>query len=275
MAQLLTPLTLRELTIRNRIGMSPMCMYSSEDGFAGDWHFAHYAARAVGGAGLILTEAAAVDPVGRISPQDLGMWKDAHIPGLQRITRFLRDHGATPGIQLAHAGRKASTRRPWEREGSAPLVSPDEGGWQPVAPSPIAYAEEYAVPEELSCNRITDIVAMFRAAAERSAAAGFQVAEIHAAHGYLLHSFHSPLTNHRQDQYGGSLVNRVRLTREVIRAVREVWPDNMPLLVRISAKDWAEGGWDIDDSVAAARLFKDDGADMIDCSSGGTVPHQR
>ncbi|AFG36591.1 NADH:flavin oxidoreductase/NADH oxidase [Spirochaeta africana] len=276
MAVLFEPLVLRGLSLRNRIGMSPMCMYSCDNGMATDWHLAHYGSRAAGGAGLILTEATAVAPVGRISPQDLGIWCDDQIAGLRRIAALVRAQGAAAGIQLAHAGRKASTRRPWEREPGVPaLVLPPDGGWQPVGPSALPYSAGYGQPAPLSQEQIGEVVAAFRAAAVRAHAAGFQIAEIHAAHGYLLHSFHSPLANTRTDRYGGSLENRIRITREVIRAVREVWPADMPLMVRISASDWVEGGWTIGDSVAAARLFKADGADLIDCSSGGTVPEQQ
>ena len=276
MAYLFQPFTLRELTLRNRIGMSPMCMYSCRDGMATDWHLAHYGSRAAGGAGLILTEATAVEPRGPISPNDLGIWKDEHIPPLRRIADLVRSQGTAAGMQLAHAGRKASTRRPWERhEGAASRVPPEEGGWQPVAPSAVPYSGDYALPSELDADGIGQVVRDFRSAAERALQAGFQTVEVHAAHGYLLHSFHSPLANKRSDSYGGSLENRIRLTRQVIRAVREVWPADWPVLVRISASDWVEGGWTIRDSVAAATFFKQDGADLIDCSSGGTVPEQK
>lgn len=271
--RLFAPLEIRGVRFRNRIACSPMCMYSCEacDGMANDWHFVHLASRAVGGAGLVFTEATAVEARGRISPQDLGLWDDRQIEPLLRITRFLRAHGAVPGIQLAHAGRKGSTYRPWEpRRGAVP---PGDGGWIPVAPSPLRFAEGYAEPEPLDRAGITQVVAAFRAAAARALEAGFQAVEIHSAHGYLLHQFLSPLSNRRADEYGGSLENRMRIVLEVADAVREVWPERYPLFVRISATDWAEeGGWDIEQSVALARALKSRGVDVIDCSSGGNLP---
>lgn len=247
-----------------------MCQYSSVDGFANDWHLVHLGSRAVGGAGLIITEATAVSPEGRITPDDLGIWSDAHIPELTRITTFIRQQGSVAGIQLAHAGRKASHRRPWE--GGTPIAPTEERGWQTVAPSPIPFAEGSPVPTELDDAGLQKIRDDFRVAAERSLAAGFSVIEIHAAHGYLLHEFLSPLSNHRTDAYGGSFDNRVRLLLEVVRTVRSVWPDELPLFVRISATDWTEGGWTADDSVALARLLKPEGVDVVDCSTGGNVP---
>lgn len=273
MSSLFAPLSLRSLTLRNRIGVSPMCQYSSEDGFAHDWHLVHLGAFATGGAGLVLTEATAVLPEGRISPQDLGIWKDEHLPALRRITDFVRAHGAVVGIQLAHAGRKASTRRPWESGGTVP---PDEGGWENVmAPSAIPFNEHYPLPHELDLAGIARVTDAFAVAAQRALDAGFQVAELHAAHGYLLHEFMSPLSNTRTDAYGGSFDNRVRLTLEVARAVRNVWPDELPLIVRVSATDWAEGGWDIEQSVRLAVLLREIGVDLIDTSSGGLASHQR
>lgn len=270
---LFSPLTIRDLTLRNRVGVSPMCQYCSTDGFANDWHLVHLGAFAVGGAGLVFTEAAAVLPEARISPQDLGLWKDDHLPMLRRITDFIHAQGAASGIQLAHAGRKASTRRPWEGTGA---VSPDEGGWLDVmAPSAIPFAPEYPSPHELTLDGIARVVDGFRDAARRAVAAGFQVAEVHAAHGYLLHEFLSPLANHRTDVYGGSLENRTRLALEVLDAVRDVWPAGAPVFVRISATDWAPGGWDVDESVQLARWLREHGADVIDCSSGGLVPGVR
>ena len=260
---------LRGVTLRNRIVVSPMCQYSSEDGFAGEWHFVHLGSRAVGGAGLILTEATAVSPVGRISPQDLGLWKDEHIAPLARIVRFMDQHGAVAGIQLAHAGRKASTARPWEGEGS---VTPAQGGWTPEAPSPLPFSDSYPVPQALDEAGVSRVIRQFADATARAHAAGFRVVELHAAHGYLLHEFLSPLTNQRNDRYGGSFEGRVRLVREVVRAVRERWPQELPLLVRISASDWTEGGWTVEDSVALSRVLVQDGADLIDCSSGGIAP---
>lgn len=269
MAALFTPLTLRGVTLRNRIGVSPMCQYSSEDGFANDWHLVHLGQFAVGGAGLVLTEATAVVPEGRISPQDLGLWSDAHVPGLARIARFLEAQGAVPGIQLAHAGRKASTRRPWEGTGAVP---PDKGGWAPVvAPSAVPFAPDYPPTDALSPDGVAAVVDAFRAAAERAVAAGFRVIEIHAAHGYLLHEFLSPLANRRTDAYGGPLPHRARLVREVAEAVRAVSPEEMPLFVRLSATDWAEGGWTPEESVQLALWLKAAGVDLIDVSSGGLV----
>lgn len=274
MSALFSPLDLRSLTLRNRIGVSPMCQYSSHDGFATDWHLVHLGAFATGGAGLVISEAMAVTPEGRISPQDLGIWDDAHVPMLQRITAFCRAQGAVMGIQLAHAGRKASTRRPWEQPGGAVPVS--EGGWDNVmAPSAVPFAPNYPSPHALSPNGIAQVVAAFRAAAQRALDAGFQVAELHAAHGYLLHEFLSPIANQRTDEYGGSFENRVRLLLEVTDAVRAVWPAELPIIVRISATDWAEGGWTVDESVQLAMLLKTRGVDMIDCSSGGLAAHQQ
>lgn len=266
---LFTPISLRGLELRNRVAVSPMCQYSSEDGFASDWHLVHLGSRAVGGAGLVITEAAAIEPRGRISPFDLGLWKDEHIPALARITRFIADRGAAAGIQLAHAGRKASTARPWE---GGNRLAPAQGGWLPVAPSPVPFSPDDPAPEELTISGIRAIVAAFAAAARRALDAGFQVVEIHAAHGYLLHEFLSPLSNRRTDVYGGSFENRIRLCCEVAAAVREVWPDRLPLFVRVSATDWAEGGWDVEECVALAVRLKGLGVDLIDCSSGGLVP---
>jgi 2,4-dienoyl-CoA reductase-like NADH-dependent reductase (Old Yellow Enzyme family) len=269
---LFSPLTLRGLALRNRIAVSPMCQYSSEDGFANDWHLVHLGSRAAGGAALVMMEATAVEPRGRISPADQGIWKDEHIPFLARIAAFLREHGAAAGIQLSHAGRKASTARPWE---GGRLVPVERGGWLPVAPSPIAYHDSDPAPVELSLAQIRGLVEDFAAAARRALAAGFQVAEIHGAHGYLIHEFLSPLSNHRADEYGGSFENRARFALEVTAAVRAVWPDGLPLFFRISATDWAEGGWDADQSVALVRRLAPLGVDLIDCSSAGLVSHQR
>ncbi|CCH53097.1 NADH:flavin oxidoreductase/NADH oxidase [Fibrisoma limi BUZ 3] len=270
MSHLFSPLTLRSLQLKNRIVVSPMCQYSSVDGFANDWHLVHLGSRAVGGAGLIITEATAVSPEGRITPDDLGIWSDAHIPELTRITSFIRQQGSVAGVQLAHAGRKASHRRPWE--GGTPIAPTEERGWQTVAPSPIPFAEGGPTPTELDDAGLQKIRDDFRVAAERALTAGFSVIEIHAAHGYLLHEFLSSLSNHRTDAYGGSFDNRVRLLLEVVRTVRSVWPDDLPLFVRISATDWTEGGWTADDSVALAGLLKPEGVDVVDCSTGGNVP---
>jgi 2,4-dienoyl-CoA reductase-like NADH-dependent reductase (Old Yellow Enzyme family) len=267
---LFTPLTVRGVTFKNRIAVSPMCQYSSEDGFANDWHFVHLGTRAVGGAGLVMTEASAVEPIGRISPQDLGIWKDEHIAPLARIVRFIHEHGAVAGMQLAHAGRKASTGQPWT--GGKPLPPGVKDGWKPVGPSPIAFDAEHTVPDELDEAGIQRVTRAFVDAAMRAHTAGFRQLEIHAAHGYLLHEFLSPLSNQRKDRYGGSFENRVRLTREVVQAVRKRWPEELPVFVRISATDWADGGWNLDESVALAKLLKQDGADLIDCSSGALVP---
>jgi 2,4-dienoyl-CoA reductase-like NADH-dependent reductase (Old Yellow Enzyme family) len=262
-------LQIRDVLLRNRIVVSPMCQYSSTDGFASDWHLVHLGSRAVGGAALIFTEACAVSPQGRISPQDLGLWKDDHIAFLSRITRFLLSQGTVPGIQLAHAGRKASTPPPWHPGGFIPESA---GGWKPVAPSAIAFSETYAQPSALDTAGIEEVIKDFTAAATRASQAGFQVIEIHSAHGYLLHEFLSPLANHRTDSYGGSFENRTHLLREVVTAVRRVWPVCYPLFVRISASDWVPGGWDIEQSVALAELLGPLGVDLIDCSSGGVVP---
>jgi 2,4-dienoyl-CoA reductase-like NADH-dependent reductase (Old Yellow Enzyme family) len=272
MTTLLTSFTLRETAFRNRIAVSPMCQYSSEDGFANDWHLVHLGSRAVGGAGLVMTEAAAVEARGRISPQDLGIWKDQHVDSLARIAAFVRQQGAVAGIQLAHAGRKASTRRPWDGAGAVPEA---EGGWQPVAPSALPFDAGSLVPAELSQVEIGSIVESFAAAARRALRAGFQVAEIHAAHGYLAHEFLSPLCNHRTDSYGGAFENRIRFATEVTQAVRSVWPAGLPVFVRVSSTDWAHGGWDLDESVELARRLRALGVDLIDCSSGGAVPDQR
>ncbi|MEZ0389951.1 MAG: NADH:flavin oxidoreductase/NADH oxidase [Verrucomicrobium sp.] len=268
---LFSPWQIRSQTFRNRIGVSPMCQYSSEDGFANDWHLVHLGSRAVGGAGLIMTEAAAVVPEGRISPKDLGIWKDEHVEMLSRIFKFVSQHGAVPGVQLGHAGRKASTAVPWEGRTAVPV---EAGGWLPVvAPSAIPFSSKDLTPEALDKEGITKVVHAFASAAVRALNAGAGFVEVHAAHGYLLHQFLSPLSNQRTDEYGGSFDNRTRIVREVVSAVREVWPDSLPLFIRISATDWAEGGWDLEQSVALAATLKDLGVDVIDCSSGGTVPH--
>ena len=248
-----------------------MCQYSSVGGFANDWHLVNLGSRAVGGAGLVISEAAAISPEGRITPHDLGIWSDEHVAGLKRITDFLTANGAVPGIQLAHAGRKASHKRPWE--GGKGIFPNEPGGWQAVAPSAISFSESGPVPTALDKAGLEKIRADFREAAKKALQAGFVVAEIHAAHGYLLHQFLSPISNQRADYYGGSFENRVRLLREVVADVRAIWPAECPLFVRISATDWTEGGWTPDDSVALSALLKDQGVDLIDCSSGGTVPH--
>jgi 2,4-dienoyl-CoA reductase-like NADH-dependent reductase (Old Yellow Enzyme family) len=269
-SHLFSPLALRSLTLRNRIAVAPMCQYSSRDGFATDWHLVHLGSRAVGGAALVLSEATAVSPEGRISPDDLGLWQDAHVDGLKRITRFIREQGAVPGIQLAHAGRKASSYRPWHpRRGAVPA---EEGGWPVLGPTEVPFTEGYPIPRVLDEGELGRIVRDFQAAAERALAAGFDVVEIHAAHGYLLHSFLSPLVNTRGDRYGGSFENRIRLLCEVTRAVREVWPEELPLLVRLSSSDWHDEGWKLEDSVALSSRLAELGVDLVDCSSGGAVP---
>jgi 2,4-dienoyl-CoA reductase-like NADH-dependent reductase (Old Yellow Enzyme family) len=270
MAALFHPLLLRGLTLSNRIVVSPMCEYSSDNGFANDWHVIHLGARAVGGAGLVMTEATAVTPEGRISPQDLGIWSDAHVEVLSRITNFVRSQARASGIQLAHAGRKGSTKRPWDGHGA--LI---HDGWQPVGPTDDPFADGYPVPRALDAPAIAAIAAAFADAARRAVAAGFDVVEVHAAHGYLLHEFMSPLSNTRDDAYGGSFDNRIRLCLEVVDAVRAIWPERLPVLVRISATDWVEGGWDIEQSIELARRLKTRGVDLIDCSSGGNVAAAR
>jgi 2,4-dienoyl-CoA reductase-like NADH-dependent reductase (Old Yellow Enzyme family) len=270
---LFDPFTIRDLRFANRVFVSPMCEYSSSDGYATDWHVVHLGSRAVGGAGLVLTEATAVLPEGRISPQDLGIWSDDHIKTLSRIVSFIHEQGSVAGMQLAHAGRKASTHRPWEGEG-ATLES--EGGWKNVvAPSAIPFADNYAMPQALTVDGIQEIIAAFAHAARRACDAGFRVIEIHGAHGYLIHEFLSPLSNHRDDAYGGSFENRTRFIREIVTAVRTSWPKGAPLFVRISATDWVEGGWDLKQSIELAGVLKQLGVDLIDCSSGGSVPHAK
>lgn len=272
-SHLFTPLTIRDITLRNRIAVSPMCMYSSSHGYANEWHLVHLGSRAVGGAALVIAEATAVEARGRISPHDLGIWSDEHIEPLARITRFIHEQGAVAGIQLAHAGRKASTRRPWD--GGGP-IDESQGGWSTVvAPSALPFAEGYQVPQELNEAEIGAVVAAFAEAARRACDAGFRLIEIHAAHGYLLHEFLSPLSNKRSDRYGGSFENRTRIVREVVEAVRRRWPERYPLFLRISTTDWVEEGWDVAQSVELARQVAPLGVDLIDCSSGGIVPHAR
>ncbi|PRH78531.1 oxidoreductase [Streptomyces solincola] len=275
MSALFEPRTFRSLTVPHRVWMAPMCQYSAQPtgagaGVADDWHFAHYAARAAGGTGLILLEATAVSPEGRISPYDLGLWNDRQAEALRRITGFLRSQGTVPGIQLAHAGRKASTERPWK--GGAP-VTDAALGWRPVAPSPLGFDEGHPVPDELTTEQIASIVAQFADAARRAREAGFDVVEVHGAHGYLIHEFLSPHTNHRTDAYGGSFENRSRFALEVVDAVRAVWPEDLPVFFRVSATDWLEeGGWTTDQTVRLAALLREHGVDLLDVSSGGNVP---
>lgn len=273
MSHLFSPLQIRGIQLKNRITVSPMCQYSSEDGFANEWHLVHLGSRAVGGAGLVFSEAAAISPEGRISPDDLGIWKDEHLPMLKRITRFIEANGSVAGIQLAHAGRKASVHRPWEGGGQ---IAPNEPrGWQTVAPDAIPFIDTQSPPLALDRAGIDKVKSDFVAATHRALEAGFKVIEIHGAHGYLLHQFLSPLSNRRTDEYGGSFENRTRLILEITGLVRAILPDDYPLFVRLSATDWTEGGWTPDDSVALASLLKDKGVDLIDCSSGGNVARAR
>lgn len=269
MSTLFTPLQIKDITFRNRIVISPMCQYSSVEGFATDWHLVHLGSRAVGGAALIIQEATAVSSEGRISPDDLGIWKQEHLEKLKAITAFLREQGAVPGIQLAHAGRKASSQSPWKGGRHIPQR---EGGWQTVAPSAIPFRDTDDAPVALGSAGIEKVVRDFKAAAFRAVQAGYQVLELHAAHGYLIHQFLSPLSNHRTDEYGGSFENRIRLLLQIVEAVQTAWPANLPLLVRISATDWAEGGWNEVESVQLARILKNKEVDLIDCSSGGLIP---
>jgi 2,4-dienoyl-CoA reductase-like NADH-dependent reductase (Old Yellow Enzyme family) len=269
MAHLFEPFTLRGLTLRNRVAVPPMCQYAARDGLAGDWHFVHYGTRAVGGAGLIVVEATAVVPEGRISPADLGLWDDGQIEPLARIVRFAREQGCPLAVQLAHAGRKASVGRGWEAQRTLPA---EQGGWPVVGPSPIPFSPEHATPAELDTNGIRQVVEQFAAAARRAHAAGFSAVEIHAAHGYLLHQFLSPLSNRRADSYGGGFANRARLAVEVVDAVRAAWPDRLPLIARLSATDWVAGGWTLEETIELCRVLKTRGVDLIDVSTGGTAP---
>ncbi|MBK8428609.1 MAG: NADPH dehydrogenase NamA [Lewinellaceae bacterium] len=270
MSALFSPLTIKSVTFKNRITVSPMCQYSSADGFANDWHLVHLGSRAVGGAALIMQEATAVSPEGRISPGDMGIYKDEHIAKLQTITAFIHTQGAVAGIQLAHAGRKASHNIPWK--GDRQIPSDAQEGWKTVAPSAIPFAPGTESPKALDKEGIQKVIDDYKAAAVRAVQAGYKVVEIHAAHGYLIHEFLSPLSNQRTDAYGGSFENRIRLLLEIVEAVKTVWPDTLPLFVRISATDWAEGGWDGDASVQLAAVLKNRGVDLIDCSTGGVVP---
>jgi 2,4-dienoyl-CoA reductase-like NADH-dependent reductase (Old Yellow Enzyme family) len=273
MASLLfTPITLKGITLKNRIVVSPMCQYSSVDGFANDWHLVHLGSRAVGGAGLLIAEATAVSPEGRISPEDLGIWKDEHIEKLKQITDFITGQGAVPGVQLAHAGRKASTYPAWKGRGQVPL---DQGGWHAVSASAIPFSERDIAPLALDLEGINKVIEDFKAAAERALKAGFQVIEIHAAHGYLVHQFLSPLSNERTDDYGGSFENRIRILMEIIDGIHTVWPQNLPLFVRISATDWVENGWDEEQSVQLAEILKTKDVSLIDVSSGGLASYAK
>jgi len=272
MSKLFSTLTIKDITFRNRIAISPMCQYSAVDGFANDWHLVHLGSRAMGGASLIIQEATAVAAEGRISPGDLGLYNDEQIEMLQRITSFIHQHGAVAGIQLAHAGRKASCAIPWK---GVNQLKGNAGGWTIVAPSALAFNPDDDAPEALDPDGIKKVISAFKVAARRALMAGYKVIEIHAAHGYLIHQFLSPLSNHRTDNYGGNLENRIRLLLEIVKAVQTEWPQNLPLFVRISATDWAEGGWNVDEAVKLSSILKQNGVDLIDCSSGGLVPHQK
>ncbi len=271
MALLFEPLKIRSVELKNRITVSPMCEYSSVDGFANNWHLVHLGSRAVGGAGLVFTEATAVSPEGRITPDDLGIWKDEHIDFLKTITTFIKENGAVPGIQLAHAGRKASHSSPWK--GNKPLQE-NEGEWKTLAPSSLGYKDTDPCPKEMSKEDINTLIADFAKAAERALQAGFKVFEIHAAHGYLINEFLSPLSNKRSDEYGGSFANRIKILIDIVEAIRKVIKDEFPLFVRISATDWVEGGWEINDSVNLSKILKEKSVDLMDCSSGGNSPNQ-
>lgn len=272
MSKLFSPLVIKDIEFKNRMVISPMCQYSAVDGFATDWHLVHLGSRAVGGAALIIQEATAVSPEARITPGDLGLYKDEHIEKLQVITKFIHDQGALAGIQLAHAGRKASCSVPWK---GGDKLKEGAGGWKTVAPTSVAFNIEDDAPEALDIAGIINVIADFKAAAQRSLSAGYKVVEIHAAHGYLIHQFLSPLSNHRIDNYGGSFENRIRLLLEIVKAIQTVWPQNLPLFVRISATDWADGGWNIEEAVKLSAILKKGGVDLIDCSSGGLVPYAK
>jgi 2,4-dienoyl-CoA reductase-like NADH-dependent reductase (Old Yellow Enzyme family) len=271
-SQLFSPLQIKSITLKNRIAVSPMCQYSAQEGFANDWHLVHLGSRATGGAGLIIQEATAVSPEGRISPSDLGLWSDEHIQKFQSITKFIMDQDSVPGIQLAHAGRKASVSSPWY--GNKKLAQ-NQGGWETFAPSAIGFHDYEQVPTRLDFVGIQKVISDFKSAARRAVQAGYQVLEIHAAHGYLLHEFLSPLSNLRTDEYGGSFENRTRLLLEVVQAVQSEWSKEFPLLVRISATDWADGGWNSEESLRLSNILKENGVDLIDVSSGGLVSHQQ
>lgn len=273
MPHLFDTFTVKDITLRNRIGVSPMCQYSSNDGMANDWHLIHLGATAAGGAGLVIAEATAVEPRGRISPQDAGLWSDKQIEPLARITRFVNEQGAIPGIQIAHAGRKASAARPWEGDNS---LTDQEGGWETIGPSPIAFGGKlWRVPREMTHDDIRAVQEAFEKATLRALEAGYRWLELHAAHGYLCHSFYSPLSNRRTDEYGGSFENRIRFTVQTLDRIRNVWPENLPLAVRLSCSDWVDGGWMLEESIELAKRLKKSGADLIDCSSGfGSIDYK-
>lgn len=272
MSKLLSPIIIKDITLRNRVVISPMCQYSAADGFANDWHLVHYGSRAVGGAGLIIQEATAVSAEGRITPGDLGLYKEEHIEKLKGITSFIHQQRAVAGVQLAHAGRKAGCARPWD---GGTQLNVNEGGWLTVAPSAVSFNPEDDAPQALDADGIKKVITDFKVAAQRAVQAGYKLIEIHAAHGYLIHQFLSPLSNRRTDNYGGSFENRIRLLLEIVKAVQTVWPQNLPLFVRISATDWAEGGWNIDEAIQLSSILKVQGIDLIDCSSGGLVPYAK
>lgn len=272
MSKLFSPLTIKGITLKNRIAVSPMCEYSSQDGFANNWHLVHLGSRAVGGAALVIQEATAISPEGRITPDDIGLWKDEHIENLQQITQFIHAQGAVAGIQLAHAGRKASYNSPWKGNKYLPI---NNGGWQTVSSANIPFHDEDEAPLPLTVDGINKVINDFKQAAVRAVKAGYKVLEIHGAHGYLIHQFLSPLINLRGDEYSGSFDNRIRFLLEIVDAVQQVWPAEYPLFVRISCTDWAAGGWDIEQSVKLAAILKNKGVDLIDCSSGGAVRHQK
>lgn len=269
MPHLFEPLTIKGITLRNRIGVSPMCQYCYTNGFSNEWQVLHLGARAVGGAGLIITEATAVEARGRISPYDVGLWLDEQIDPLARVTRAIKENGAVAGVQIAHAGRKASTRQPWLNGKPIPPNEPE--GWQVIGPSPVAFDGGYTEPTEMSQDEIHTVQSAFRQSTQRALAAGFEWLEIHAAHGYLLHSFYSPISNKRTDEYGGSFENRIRFLMETVRMVRPVWPEQLPLTVRLSGTDWVSGGWTVEETVELAKQLKSEGVDLVDCSSGGGV----
>ena len=271
MTGLFDPFTIKSITLRNRIGMSPMCQYSYQDGFSNDWQLMHLGARAVGGAGLVIAEATAIDPAGRITPYDVGIWDERHIEPLRRVTNIIQSQGAVPGIQIAHAGRKACVGKPWGEERGRPITNSDSRWWKVVGPSAIAYTPDHQVPHELTVADIHGLQRAFMIAARRAYEAGFEWLEIHAAHGYLIHEFYSPYSNQRTDEYGGSFENRVRFLLETVDKVQSVWPEELSLTVRVSGTDWVEDGWLVEDSVALAKLLKKSGVDLIDCSSGGNV----
>jgi len=272
MSKLHSPLQIRDITLKNRIAVSPMCMYGAVEGYASDFHMVHYGARALGGTGLIIQEATAIAPEGRITPGDLGLWEDKHIAKLQPVVKFIHDHGSVAGIQLAHAGRKASCALPWHGGKQLKL---NDGGWKTVSASGIPYYTDDDAPQSLDADGIKKVIADFRTAAQRAARAGYKVLEIHAAHGYLIHQFLSPLCNNRTDSYGGSFDNRIRLLLEIVEAIKSIWPDDLPLFVRLSATDYIEGGWDIDQTVKLSSILKNKGVDLIDTSSGAMVPYAK